>query len=64
MYGTTAVTISLPEELDRVERSLLVSRSTLLIVALQLALLVTAVLALRRQDPVSSLRSQGVVNRW
>jgi hypothetical protein len=39
LRGTTAVTTSLPDVLDRVERSLLVSRSTLLIVALQLALL-------------------------
>ncbi|MDX6362383.1 MAG: hypothetical protein QOC85_1390, partial [Streptomyces sp.] len=39
LRGTTAVTTALPDVLDRVERSLLVSRSTLLIVALQLALL-------------------------
>ncbi|MEU6808170.1 ABC transporter permease [Streptomyces sp. NPDC046831] len=37
--GAPAVTTALPEVLDRIDRSLLVSRSTLLIAALQLALL-------------------------
>ncbi|MDN3022825.1 ABC transporter permease [Streptomyces sp. S.PB5] len=39
LSGTTAVTTQLPAVLDGIDRSLLVSRSTLLIVALQLALL-------------------------
>ncbi|WP_336114393.1 FtsX-like permease family protein [Streptomyces sp. PTD9-10] len=39
LSGVTASTTSLPDVLDRADRSLLVSRSTLLIVALQLVLL-------------------------
>ncbi|MEU5537712.1 ABC transporter permease [Streptomyces sp. NPDC020362] len=39
LRGATAATTSLPEILDRADRSLLVARSTLLIVALQLVLL-------------------------
>ncbi|WP_307171345.1 FtsX-like permease family protein [Streptomyces sp. B3I7] len=39
LNGSTAVSTSLPAVLDRVERALLVARSTLLIVALQLVLL-------------------------
>ncbi|WP_432167854.1 FtsX-like permease family protein [Streptomyces sp. bgisy031] len=46
LAGTTGVTTSLPETLDRAERALLVSRSTLLIVALQLVLLATYTLLL------------------
>ncbi|MFI1562981.1 FtsX-like permease family protein [Streptomyces sp. NPDC020490] len=46
LSGTTAAGTSLPDVLDRVERSLLVSRSTLLIVALQLALLAACALLL------------------
>ncbi|MFJ5278322.1 FtsX-like permease family protein [Streptomyces parvulus] len=46
LSGSTAATTSLPETLDRLDRSLLVSRSTLLIVALQLALLAGCALLL------------------
>lgn len=46
LRGTTVAATSLPEVLDRVERSLLVTRSTLLIVALQLALLAACALLL------------------
>ncbi|MEU9759713.1 ABC transporter permease [Streptomyces sp. NPDC047985] len=63
--GTTAST-ALPEVLDRVERSLLVSRSTLLIVALQLALLaacalllVARLLAVERTGETRLLRARG-----
>ncbi|OIJ93269.1 peptide ABC transporter permease [Streptomyces colonosanans] len=63
--GTTAST-ALPKVLDRVERSLLVSRSTLLIVALQLALLaacalllVAGLLAAERTGETRLLRARG-----
>ncbi|MFB9735003.1 FtsX-like permease family protein [Streptomyces thermocoprophilus] len=46
LSGTTAASTSLPDVLDRVERSLLVARSTLLIVALQLVLLAACALLL------------------
>ncbi|MFE5028094.1 FtsX-like permease family protein [Streptomyces sp. NPDC056656] len=46
LAGTTGVNTLLPETLDRAERALLVSRSTLLIVALQLVLLATYTLLL------------------
>ncbi|MDQ0952426.1 hypothetical protein QFZ24_006349 [Streptomyces phaeochromogenes] len=66
LHGTTAVTTSLPEELDRVERSLLVSRSTLLIVALQLSLLagyalllVARLLSVERAGETRLLRARG-----
>ncbi|WP_419666331.1 FtsX-like permease family protein [Streptomyces sp. 2-1] len=66
LHGTTAVTTSLPEELDRVERSLLVSRSTLLIVALQLSLLagyalllVARLLSVERTGETRLLRARG-----
>ncbi|MCX4908618.1 FtsX-like permease family protein [Streptomyces sp. NBC_00878] len=66
LHGTTAVTTALPEELDRVERSLLVSRSTLLIVALQLALLagyalllVARLLSVERAGETRLLRARG-----
>ena len=66
LHGTTAVTTSLPDELDRVERSLLVSRSTLLIVALQLALLagyalllVARLLTVERAGETWLLRARG-----
>ncbi|MGW6011306.1 FtsX-like permease family protein [Streptomyces sp. NPDC055210] len=66
LHGTTAVTTSLPEELERVERSLLVSRSTLLIVALQLALLagyalllVARLLSVERAGETRLLRARG-----
>ncbi|MEU6351120.1 FtsX-like permease family protein, partial [Streptomyces sp. NPDC047072] len=44
--GATTAATSLPEVLDRIDRSLLVSRSTLLIVALQLVLLAGCALLL------------------
>ncbi len=66
LHGTTAVTTSLPEELERVARSLLVSRSTLLIVALQLALLagyalllVARLLSVERAGETRLLRARG-----
>ncbi|WP_367323007.1 FtsX-like permease family protein [Streptomyces sp. HUAS ZL42] len=46
LSGTTASTTSLPDVLDRADRALLVSRSTLLIVALQLTLLAACALLL------------------
>lgn len=46
LSGTTAAATALPDILDRVDRSLLVSRSTLLIVALQLVLLAACALLL------------------
>ncbi|WP_406366474.1 FtsX-like permease family protein [Streptomyces sp. NBC_00645] len=62
----TAVTTSLPEVLDSVDRSLLVSRSTLLIVALQLALLagyalllVARLLSAERAGETRVLRARG-----
>ncbi|MFF6805627.1 FtsX-like permease family protein [Streptomyces sp. NPDC012616] len=64
--GGTTVSTALPEVLDRVERSLLVSRSTLLIVALQLALLaacalvlVARLLAAERTAETRLLRARG-----
>ena len=66
LSGTTAVTTQLPEVLDRVERSLLVSRSTLLIVALQLGLLagyalllVARLLSAERAGETRVLRARG-----
>ena len=66
LSGTTAAGTSLPGVLDRVERSLLVSRSTLLIVALQLALLaccalllVARLLSAERTGEVRLLRARG-----
>ncbi len=63
--GTASAT-SLPEVLDRVERSLLVSRSTLLIVALLLTLLaayalllVARLLSTERVDETRLLRARG-----
>ncbi|MFI1420307.1 FtsX-like permease family protein [Streptomyces sp. NPDC020731] len=44
--GTATATSELPAALDRIERSLLVSRSTLLVIALQLALLAACALLL------------------
>ncbi|MFJ4467832.1 FtsX-like permease family protein [Streptomyces sp. NPDC089424] len=46
LSGATVAATSLPEVLDRVERSLLVTRSTVLIVAVQLALLAACALLL------------------
>ncbi|WP_406385528.1 FtsX-like permease family protein [Streptomyces sp. NBC_01618] len=64
--GKTTASTALPEVLDRVERSLLVSRSTLLIVALQLALLATCalllvarLLAAERTGETQLLRARG-----
>jgi len=66
LSGTTAASTSLPDVLARVERSLLVSRSTLLIVALQLALLaccalllVARLLSAERAGEVRLLRARG-----
>ncbi|MEU8788840.1 ABC transporter permease [Streptomyces sp. NPDC048643] len=70
LSGATAVTTSLPEILDGVERSLLVSRSTLLIVALQLALLagyalllVARLLSAERAGETRVLRARGASRR-
>ncbi|MGW1274926.1 ABC transporter permease, partial [Streptomyces sp. NPDC002491] len=64
--GATTASTALPDVLDRVERSLLVSRSTLLIVALQLALLaacalmlVARLLAAERTGETRLLRARG-----
>lgn len=66
LSGTTALATSLPEVLDGVQRSLLVSRSTLLIVALQLALLagyalllVARLLSAERVGETRVLRARG-----
>ncbi|MEV5613587.1 ABC transporter permease [Streptomyces sp. NPDC052225] len=66
LTGTTAVSTSLPAVLDRSERALLVSRSTLLIVALQLVLLagyalllVARLLSVERAGETWTLRSRG-----
>jgi hypothetical protein len=66
LSGTTAVTTGLPDVLTRVDRSLLVSRSTLLIVALQLALLaccalllVARLLSAEREGETRVLRARG-----
>ncbi|MCF3137560.1 ABC transporter permease, partial [Streptomyces olivochromogenes] len=64
--GLTVSTTSLPDVLDRIDRSLLVSRSTLLIVALQLALLagyalllVARLLSTERAGETRLLRARG-----
>ncbi|MGW1000513.1 FtsX-like permease family protein [Streptomyces sp. NPDC002520] len=64
--GTTVSTTSLPDVLDRIERSLLVSRSTLLIIALQLVLLagyalllVARLLGAERAAETQLLRARG-----
>ncbi|MFF6995100.1 FtsX-like permease family protein [Streptomyces sp. NPDC008313] len=66
LSGTTAVTTDLPGVLDRVRRALLVSRSTLLIVALQLVLLagyalllVARLLSAERAGETRLLRARG-----
>ncbi|MEU3550102.1 ABC transporter permease [Streptomyces longwoodensis] len=66
LSGTTAASTGLPDVLDRVERSLLVSRSTLLVVALLLALLAVSALFLvarllgaERLAEVRLLRARG-----
>ncbi|WP_307718360.1 FtsX-like permease family protein, partial [Streptomyces sp. JHA26] len=66
LSGATAVDTSLPEVLDRLDRSLLVARSTLLVVALQLALLagcalllVARLLTAERAGELRVLRARG-----
>lgn len=66
LSGVTASTTSLPDTLDRIDRSLLVSRSTLLIVALQLVLLagyalllVARLLSTERAGETRLLRARG-----
>lgn len=66
LSGTTAATTALPGVLDRLDRSLLVSRSTLLVVALQLALLagcalllVARLLSAERAAELRLLRARG-----
>ncbi|MFJ9904278.1 FtsX-like permease family protein [Streptomyces sp. NPDC101152] len=66
LSGSTAATTDLPEVLDRVERSLLVARSTLLIIALQLGLLagcalllVARLLSAERTGETRVLRARG-----
>ncbi|WP_372345770.1 FtsX-like permease family protein [Streptomyces sp. KL116D] len=66
LAGTTAASTSLPDVLDRAERALLVSRSTLLIVALQLVLLagytlllVARLLSVERAGETGMLRARG-----
>ncbi|UFR04424.1 ABC transporter permease [Streptomyces sp. Go40/10] len=66
LSGTTLAQTALPDVLDRVERSLLVARSTLLIIALQLVLLagyalllVARLLSTERADETRLLRARG-----
>ncbi|MQY32443.1 hypothetical protein SRB17_03920 [Streptomyces sp. RB17] len=66
LHGTTVAQTSLPDVLDRVDRSLLVARSTLLIVTLQLVLLagyalllVARLLSTERADETRVLRARG-----
>ncbi|MFR9796199.1 FtsX-like permease family protein [Streptomyces sp. MS06] len=66
LSGMTTAATGLPEVLDRVHRSLLVSRSTLLVVSLQLALLAACTLLLvarlltaERADETRLLRARG-----
>ncbi|MFE9493756.1 FtsX-like permease family protein [Streptomyces collinus] len=66
LSGATAATTSLPDVLDRIDRSLLVARSTLLIVALQLILLggyalwlVARLLGTERAAETRLLRARG-----
>ncbi|MET8772287.1 FtsX-like permease family protein, partial [Streptomyces sp. NPDC004658] len=66
LSGTTVSQTALPDVLDRVDRSLLVARSTLLIVALLLALLagyalllVARLLSTERADETRLLRARG-----
>ncbi|MFI2374310.1 FtsX-like permease family protein [Streptomyces sp. NPDC018964] len=64
--GTATATSELPAALDRIERSLLVSRSTLLVITVQLALLaacalllVARLLSAERADETRLLRARG-----
>ncbi|MEU1013939.1 ABC transporter permease [Streptomyces sp. NPDC005890] len=66
LSGTTVSQTALPDVLDRVDRSLLVARSTLLIIALQLVLLagyalllVARLLSTERADETRLLRARG-----
>ncbi|MEU6393160.1 FtsX-like permease family protein [Streptomyces sp. NPDC046939] len=66
LAGTTAVGTGLPDVLDRAERALLVARSTLLIVALQMVLLagyalllVARLLSAERAGETWTLRARG-----
>ncbi|CAM5719397.1 hypothetical protein SFUMM280S_04105 [Streptomyces fumanus] len=66
LSGTTAARTSLPEVLDRLDRSLVVARSTLLVIALQLALLavcalllVARLLSAERAGELRLLRARG-----
>ncbi|MFJ9035744.1 FtsX-like permease family protein [Streptomyces sp. NPDC102406] len=66
LAGTTAAGTSLPDVLDRAERALLVARSTLLVVALQLVLLagyalllVARLLSAERAGETWTLRARG-----
>ncbi|MEU6606680.1 FtsX-like permease family protein [Streptomyces shenzhenensis] len=66
LSGVTASATALPDTLDRIDRSLLVSRSTLLIVALQLVLLagyalllVARLLSAERTGETRLLRARG-----
>ncbi|MGX1312209.1 hypothetical protein RKD24_002328 [Streptomyces calvus] len=70
LNGTASAASELPAVLDRVERSLLVSRSTLLIIALQLALLagcalllVARLLSAERAAETRLLRARGASRR-
>jgi hypothetical protein len=66
LHGTTVAPTSLPDVLDRIDRSLLVARSTLLIVTLQLILLagyalllVARLLSTERTEETRLLRARG-----
>ncbi|MER6059599.1 ABC transporter permease [Streptomyces sp. NPDC001792] len=66
LHGTTMAQTSLPDVLDRIDRSLLVARSTLLIVTLQLVLLagyalllVARLLGTERAEETRLLRARG-----
>ncbi|WP_217169895.1 ABC transporter permease [Streptomyces sp. AC512_CC834] len=66
LSGTTAATTELPTILDRLDRSLVVSRSTLLVIALQLVLLaggalllVARLLSVERAGELRLLRARG-----
>ncbi|MGW1910851.1 FtsX-like permease family protein, partial [Streptomyces sp. NPDC002076] len=66
LHGTTVAQTSLPDVLDRIDRSLLVARSTLLIVTLQLVLLagyalllVARLLSTERTEETRLLRARG-----
>ncbi|GGL70039.1 hypothetical protein GCM10010129_11940 [Streptomyces fumigatiscleroticus] len=71
LSGSTAATTSLPDVLDRLDRALLVARSTLFVAALQLALLAGCVLLLvarllsaERAAETRLLRARGASRTW